>query len=99
MDARRGQVYVQAFADGEPLMAAQAVAAEDAAAMVKEVAAARPMLIAGSGAALLREHLPEARFSGVTSPDPVVLAQLAMARTPSPLIPIYLRAPDAKLPL
>ena len=96
IDARRGQVYVQAFRDGEPLTPPEALTLEDAAARLAPV---RPARLVGPGAALLAPAFPEAglRQAGV---DPVALAALAAAapEPAAPPEPLYLRAPDAKLP-
>lgn len=94
IDARRDQVYVQAFRDGEALMEPAALRADDAIAQVARFGT--PDLIVGTGAPLLA-----GAFSATTDPDavpdPAALARLA-ARTNTPARPIYLRAPDAKLP-
>ena len=96
IDARRGQVYVQGFRDGEPLIAPVALSIEDAAA---RLAPFRPARLVGPGAALLAAAFPEAEVAagGV---DPVALAVLTAAapEPESPPEPLYLRAPDAKLP-
>ena len=100
VDARREQLYLQVFADGRPLMAPDALTAGDAAARLAELYAGGPAVLAGSGAPLLAGVLAAARTSERTAPDPVVLARLAAAApTPAaPPRPLYLRAPDAKLP-
>jgi tRNA threonylcarbamoyladenosine biosynthesis protein TsaB len=95
VDARREQVYVQAFGDGEPLMEPQALRLADAIAEIR--ARGTPDTLVGSGAALLAPAFPDAAVAGSQVPDPVVVARLA-ARSQRPARPIYLRAPDAKLP-
>jgi tRNA threonylcarbamoyladenosine biosynthesis protein TsaB len=96
IDARRGQVYAQAFRDGEPLIPPEALSIEDAG---LRLAPFRPARLVGPGAALLAAAFPEAEVAsgGV---DPVALARLAAAapEPESPPEPLYLRAPDAKLP-
>lgn len=96
IDARRDQVYVQAFRDGEPLTPPEALSVQDAAARFEPL---RPARLLGPGAALLASAFPDAeiRAAGV---DPVALAELAAAAAEplSPPEPLYLRAPDAKLP-
>jgi tRNA threonylcarbamoyladenosine biosynthesis protein TsaB len=96
IDARRDQIYVQAFRDGEPLTPPEALAVEDAAA---RLAPYRPARLVGPGAALLAAAFPEA-LAAAGGVDPVALAGLvAAAPAPeSPPEPLYLRAPDAKLP-
>lgn len=94
VDARRDQVYVQAFRDGAALMEPAALHADDAIAQIARLGT--PDLIVGTGALLLA-----GAFNAATDPDavpaPAALARLA-ARTNTPARPIYLRAPDAKLP-
>jgi tRNA threonylcarbamoyladenosine biosynthesis protein TsaB len=98
IDARRGQLYVQAFVDGRAVMAPDALPVALAAARVAEFAGAGRTSIVGSGAPLLEGLIAGARIIARAAPDPVALARLAMTRTPAPPRPLYLRAPDAKLP-
>lgn len=98
IDARRGQLYLQAFEDGRALMAPDALAAETAAARVAELSRGRPFTLVGSGAALLADLAPGARVIPAEGADARHVARLAAARPPAPLKPLYLRAPDAKLP-
>lgn len=102
-DARRGEIYLQAFASGkalfDPLVAPVAEAAETAAA----VASGRPIAVAGSGAALLSAalgDLPHRTLPAEPWPRASIVARLAAAREPPPEkpLPLYLRAPDARLP-
>ena len=98
MDAKRGQLYLQAFEDGKPLMAPDALDLGTAAARLVELAGGRPATLVGPGVALLADVLAEARLQPLDHADPVAVARLAAARTPVPPRPLYLRAPDAKLP-
>ena len=98
IDARRGQLYLQAFEDGRPLMAPDALSAEVAAARLAELSQGRPFTLVGSGAALLADVAPGAAIIAAEGPDARHVARLAAARAPAPLKPLYLRAPDAKLP-
>lgn len=100
LDARREQVYVQLFGDGVALMAPDALTAADAAARIAEVYAGGLATLVGSGAPLVAQVLPNAAIDIPDGPDPVAVARLA-ARGPAPAHsprPLYLRAPDAKLP-
>lgn len=100
IDARRGQVYLQIFEDGAALTAPDALPVETAAARLVEVFSGGPATLVGSGAPLLAPALPSARVLTPEGPDPVAVARLA-ARGPAPARPprpLYLRAPDAKLP-
>jgi tRNA threonylcarbamoyladenosine biosynthesis protein TsaB len=98
IDARRGQLYLQAFEDGHALMAPDATAAEVAAARIAELSQGRPFTLVGSGAALLAGFAPSAAVVPAEGADARHVARLAAAREPAPLRPLYLRAPDAKLP-
>ncbi len=95
LDAKRGQVYLQAFADGAAVSAPDALPLETAAARVAELA---PDLLIGTGAALLASMRPGAQVIEADHTDPAAIARLAARRSPAPLRPLYLRAPDAKLP-
>jgi tRNA threonylcarbamoyladenosine biosynthesis protein TsaB len=98
IDARRGQLYLQAFVDGRAVMAPDALPIEIAAARVAEFAGAGRILIVGPGAPLLDGLIAGAHIIDRPAPDPLALARLAASRTPGPVRPLYLRAPDAKLP-
>jgi tRNA threonylcarbamoyladenosine biosynthesis protein TsaB len=98
IDARRGQLYLQGFDEGRALMAPDALTAGDAAARVAELSQGRPFTLVGSGAPLLAELGPAARIVPAEGADARAVARLAAARAPAPLRPLYLRAPDAKLP-
>lgn len=99
IDARREQVYLQAFSDGRPLMAPDALDLATAAARVAELSGGGAATLTGSGAALLADLLFEAKIDPATACDPAAVARLARqapaGATPRPL---YLRAPDARLP-
>lgn len=98
IDARRGQLYLQAFDDGRALMAPAAVTADAAAARLAERSQGRPFTLVGSGAALLAAAAPSAAVVAAEGADARQVARLAAIRAPGPLKPLYLRAPDAKLP-
>ncbi len=95
-DARRGQVYAQAFGPaGVPLGAAKALAPGDAARLWRT----EMTRIVGSGASLVAAHLD--RLDGTTlldeRPDAAVFGGLAerLAAPEAPPEPLYLRTPDA----
>ncbi|MBX3481738.1 MAG: tRNA (adenosine(37)-N6)-threonylcarbamoyltransferase complex dimerization subunit type 1 TsaB [Caulobacter sp.] len=100
IDARRGQIYLQAFRDGAALMAPDALAVETAGARLAELADGEAALLVGSGAPLLAPVMPGAAVEIPPGPDPVAVGRLALsARDPAPPArPLYLRTPDAKLP-
>jgi tRNA threonylcarbamoyladenosine biosynthesis protein TsaB len=95
VDARRDQVYVQAFEDGRAVTDPQALRAEDAAALVGRHG--QPTAIVGSGAPLLASAFPDAELVPEAVPDPVAIGRLGATRG-TPVKPLYLRAPDALLP-
>ena len=95
LDAKRGQVYLQAFEDGAALSAPDALPLEIAAARVAEFA---PQVMVGTGAPLLAAVCSAARVEPLDHTDPLAVARVAAARAPVPPRPLYLRAPDAKLP-
>ena len=97
VDARREQLYLQAFRDGAPLTEPEALGAADAAERVRSVSAGESLTLAGSGARLLAGHFPGATLQELAAADPVVVARLARS-SEQPARPLYLRAPDAKLP-
>lgn len=98
LDAKRGQVYLQAFAGGAALMAPDALEIGVALARLAELAGHGPATLVGSGAALLAQVLPGARLIAADHADPAAVARLAAVRPPVPPRPLYLRAPDARLP-
>ena len=98
IDARRDQVYLQGFEAGRPLMAPDALELGTAAARVAEIAGGRPLTLVGSGAPLLAAFAPAARVLTPEGCDARRVASLAAGRAPVPARPLYLRAPDARLP-
>ena len=95
LDAKRGQVYLQAFAAGVAVSAPDALPLETAAARVAEFA---PEVMVGTGAPLLADMHRAARIEPLDHADPLAVALVAAVRAPVPPRPLYLRAPDAKLP-
>ncbi len=98
MDARRGQVYAQAFAPGGAELNEPAVLGlEEARAYLTEALAGREYVSVGSGAALVGGYYAARALEDVTQPNAEAAAALAnvedMLRPPTPL---YLRPPDAK---
>lgn len=98
IDARRDEVYVEVFRrDLQSLTGPRLVALDDAAALVPADGA----IAVGSGAALLAARAVDVTVSSRSSqPDAAVIAVVAAGRPAGtvPLEPLYLRAPDAKLP-
>jgi tRNA threonylcarbamoyladenosine biosynthesis protein TsaB len=98
LDAKRDQLYLQAFVDGVAVSAPDALPPGTAAARLAELAGAGEVTLVGSGAALLADILPAAHVVIADHADPVAVAKIAALRPPVPPRPLYLRAPDAKLP-
>jgi tRNA threonylcarbamoyladenosine biosynthesis protein TsaB len=98
IDARRSQLYLQGFDDGRAIMAPDVVEQGTAAARVAELAAGRTPVFVGSAAPMLAELIPAARVLAPEGADARQVARLAGSRTPAPVRPLYLRAPDARLP-
>ena len=98
IDAHRGQVYLQVFIDGAPVMAPDVLPVEVAAARLAELYPGGPAVLIGSGAPLLQAALPGSAAEPDALPDPLAIAALAAAmRAPfAPPRPLYLRAPDAR---
>ncbi len=98
IDARRAQVYLQAFEAGRPLMAPDALSLPDAAARLAELAPDGDILAVGPGAGLFEGFLGAGRVREIAAPDLAALIALAEAATvQADVRPLYLRAPDAKL--
>jgi tRNA threonylcarbamoyladenosine biosynthesis protein TsaB len=98
IDARRDQVYLQIFEAGRALMAPDVLPVSTAAARLVELVQGRVLTLVGSGAPLLADVAPDAAVLTPEGCDARNVAALAAARPPAPLKPLYLRAPDAKLP-
>jgi tRNA threonylcarbamoyl adenosine modification protein YeaZ len=104
-DAKRGEVYVLATGDAGPIVPLQLARLEDA---VAAIAANRPgaesVAFAGTAGESAMERYREvggsAALSSVRQPDALWVARLALVAPEPQTIPkpLYLRAPDAKLP-
>jgi tRNA threonylcarbamoyladenosine biosynthesis protein TsaB len=95
-DARRGEVYFE-FA-GQMTSEPAILSFDDAIAAI--ASRAGPIALAGTAAPAAHARLPQSILSSVRQPDAVWVARLArdMAAPDSPPRPLYLRAPDARLP-
>ena len=92
MDAGRGEVFVQSFdRDLQP-------AAPAAALPIAATATAYEGALAGTGAPLLRAAGSAAMILSETPPDARDVRLLPAALRSLPPTPLYVRAPDAKLP-
>jgi tRNA threonylcarbamoyladenosine biosynthesis protein TsaB len=98
IDARRDQLYLQIFEDGQALMAPDVLPLGTAAARLAELTMGRALTLVGSGAPLLAEAAPGANILTPEGCDARAVARLASAKPAAPIRPLYLRTPDAKLP-
>lgn len=100
IDARRGQVYLQAFRGPRAASEPQILDLEDAIRTLINLEAAGPAALSGPGASLLAQAFAGAVVDPRPHPDPVRLAALAAAGDfgERSLQPLYLRPPDARLP-
>ena len=96
-DARRDEVYLE-IAGAEQL--APCVLSFDAA-MVRLAELSGPFALAGTAAERAHDCIPASALSGVRQPDALWVAKLARTAIAShdPPRPLYLRPPDAKLPV
>lgn len=97
IDAKRGEVYAQAFnVSVAPLTDAAALAVETTASEFRR-SFTTPFVLTGSGAALLGI---DAKIIEAGRIDAVLLARRVAVADPAlyPAVPAYLRPPDAKLP-
>ena len=97
-DARRAEAYLL-LQDGEEVLLPPMVLPFDEA--VARIAALGPCALASTGAALARQVLDDRyALSTIKQPDALWVARLALKKPPdnSAPGPLYLRAPDAKLP-
>jgi len=96
IDARRGQVYVQAFEGARALSEPDALSLAEAAARLQALGRA-PFVLAGSGAEALAGLLRGARAISLAAPKLATLGRLAAAAdVHGDVRPLYLRAPDAR---
>ncbi len=101
VDARNNQVYAQVFSAGCEALTPPTILSPEAAAALRQPA---PLIIVGSGAAAVAAAaLRLGRTAEVQMPGLLPDARYLAAMAPSlpvrkPLIPVYLRAPDAKPP-
>jgi len=95
-DARRGEVYLEIV--GAAPMAPAVLSFEEAVAVLAQRAGA--MALAGTAAPLAHGKLPAMTLSSIRQPDALWVARLArnLPDSAEPPRPLYLRAPDAKLP-
>jgi tRNA threonylcarbamoyladenosine biosynthesis protein TsaB len=94
IDARREQVYAQAFRRGAALGPPANRLVDELPGLLQSLSS--PLILVGPGAGLAAGFRPDAEVIAVAAPDPAAVAGLAMSRAPGALSPLYLRAPDAR---
>lgn len=103
IDARRNQVYMRAFRNGQAVTEAAALPLDEAAAQIAQIAAGGAIRLVGTGAAVLQAHdagLAQAETHPLVAPTAEALARLTAQfdAASHPPRPLYLRAPDATPP-
>lgn len=93
---KRGQAFLQIFRGGAALTEPANVAVETLAEVIAPLGP--DAVLAGPGVDLLFALRPTAPVRRLEAADPAAIARLARTRAPGSLSPLYLRAPDAKLP-
>jgi tRNA threonylcarbamoyladenosine biosynthesis protein TsaB len=96
-DARRDEVYLEVA--GEEQSAPCVLLFKEAVERVAQIR--RPFVLAGTAAKRMHEQVRAAALSNVLQPDALWVAKLAQRMSSPPMTPrpLYLRAPDAKLPV
>lgn len=100
-DARREEAYLAATSTDGSLIAPEILSMQD---VPDRIARGLPrnaaVALAGTGAERIAEMLSSARLTSIRQPDALWVAKLAMqmAEPEQAPHPLYLRAPDAKLP-
>lgn len=97
-DAKRDEAYLSLWENGAAVLEPMVMPFADA---ILRIRAFGPSALCGTGAPKVGEALgPEFPVTDVRQPDALWVARLALARPipDMPPAPLYLRAPDAKLP-
>lgn len=97
VDAKRGQVWMQAFRSGSAITPPEAPNWNDAPVRAAALAQREAVTVVGSAAQWVVSGLVGATAVALEAPDVVALAQLGAGRDPADSLatPVYLRAPDA----
>jgi len=93
LDAKRDQVYLQTFVAEEAQTPPRVLSLSEAR---TELAAFGPSSLVGTGGDLM--GLADATLIVADHADPVAIGRLAARKPVTPPMPLYLRAPDARLP-
>lgn len=97
-DAKRDEAYLLLWEGGEIVLSPTVMSFKDALTRIRNFGRCA---LCGTGAAAAKAELGvELALTEIRQPDALWVARLALTRAPSdtPPAPLYLRAPDAKLP-
>ena len=99
-DARRDEVYLEIVRDGSTVVAPKVLLFDEAVKLIDEQTGGNPLVLCGTAAPRASAALPGAILSPVRQPDALWTARVAVKRAApgGPPRPLYLRAPDARLP-
>jgi tRNA threonylcarbamoyladenosine biosynthesis protein TsaB len=99
-DARRDEVYLEVVKGDITLLPPTVLLFADAVRTIFDTAKSEPIILCGTAAARAKAELAAAELSPIRQPDALWAARLSATRTATdqPPRPLYLRAPDAKLP-
>jgi tRNA threonylcarbamoyladenosine biosynthesis protein TsaB len=101
-DARRNEVYFELLREDETIIPASIAAFDDALAAISAATRKAKLAVAGTAAqAAAIEYEGEAILTPIRQPDALWVARIALTREASSDAPkpLYLRPPDAKLPV
>ena len=96
LTAKPGHVFAQAFEGGQPVSIPNDLTLDAAGALLDQLSESGPITLVGTSL----DHFPRVGAGRylVEQADPVIIARLAERQSILPPQPLYLRAPDAKLP-
>jgi tRNA threonylcarbamoyladenosine biosynthesis protein TsaB len=101
-DARRNEVYFELLREDETIVPASIAAFDDALAAISAATRKAKLAFAGTAAeAAAMNYEGEAILTPIRQPDALWVARIALTREASSDVPkpLYLRPPDAKLPV
>jgi len=99
-DARRGEAYLALTSKAGVLIASEILSLDDVAPRIANAIPGTPVALAGTAAEMIGGVLTQGKVTSIRQPDALWVARHAM-HAPEPTAapaPLYLRAPDAKLP-
>jgi tRNA threonylcarbamoyladenosine biosynthesis protein TsaB len=97
IDAGRGRVFLQAFADARPIEEPGIYPLDEGAERLRNLFGGRRATLVGPAAGLLAEGLTNVDLAPIEVPDPGAIARLALeGRRAVPPTPLYLREADAE---